>query len=199
LAFAENILEETDVRVIHEQARSVIEAGKRIQGICQNITRYVRAAKGVDSTTVNVNAKLDEALKIARYATILQDLSIVRRYAEKVEVLANPNELFQVFVNLMTKAIHAVDGRGTLTLSSCCENGVRKISIADTGSGIPTDNLEKIFDTFFTTKPPGKGTGLGLHNVREIIKKYRGELRVESEVGKGTTFIIELPKVSYPM
>jgi len=65
LAFAENILEETDVRVIHEQARSVIEAGKRIQAICQNITRYVRAAKDVDSTTVNVNAKLDEALKIA--------------------------------------------------------------------------------------------------------------------------------------
>ena len=88
MAVAENILEETDVRVIHEQARSVIEAGRRIQGICHNITRSVRAAKGVDSTPVNVNAKLDEALKIARYATMLQDLSIVRRYSEKVEVLA---------------------------------------------------------------------------------------------------------------
>jgi len=92
-----------------------------------------------------------------------------------------------------------MNGRGTLTLSSCCENGVGKISIADTGSGIPAENLEKIFDPFFTTKPPGQGTGLGLHNVRGIIKKYRGEIRVESEVGKGTTFIIELPKVSHPM
>ena len=199
LAFSENILEETDVPVIHERARSIIEAGKRIQGICQNITRYARAAKDVDTTPVNVNAKLDEALKIARYATILQDLSIVRSFDEKVEVLANPNELFQVFVNLMTNAIHAMDGRGTLTLSSCCENGIGKISIADTGCGISTENLEKIFDPFFTTKSPEKGTGLGLHNVREIIKKYRGNLTVESQVGKGTTFIIELPKVSNPM
>ena len=194
LAFSENILEETDVPTIHERARSIIEAGKRIQGICQNITQYARTAKAVDPCTVNVNDKLDEALKIARYATILQDLSIVRKYAENVEVLANPNELFQVFVNLMTNAIQAMEGRGTLTLSSCCENGVGKISIADTGSGIPTENLEKIFDPFFTTKPPGQGTGLGLHNVRAIIKKYGGELRVVSEVGKGTTFTIELPK-----
>jgi len=65
LAFSENILEETHVPVIHEQARSIMKAGKQIQAICQNITRSVRAAKGVDSTTVNVNAKLDEALKIA--------------------------------------------------------------------------------------------------------------------------------------
>ncbi len=199
LAFSENILEETDIPVIHERARSIIEAGKRIQGICQNITRYARAAKDVDTTPVNVNAKLDEALKIARYATILQDLSIVRSFDEKVEVLANPNELFQVFVNLMTNAIHAMDGRGTLTLSSCCENGIGKISIADTGCGISTENLEKIFDPFFTTKSPEKGTGLGLHNVREIIKKYRGNLTVESQVGEGTTFIIELPKVSNSM
>ena len=199
LDFSENILEETDVPVIHEQARSIMKAGRRIQAICQNITRYVRAATGVDSIPVNVNAKLDEALEIARYATMLQDLSIVRRYSEKVEVLAQPEELFQVFVNLMTHAIHAMDGRGTLTLSSCCENGGGKISIADTGCGISTENLEKIFDPFFTTKPPEKGTGLGLHNVREIIKKYRGNLTVESQVGKGTTFISELPKVSHPM
>jgi len=194
LAFSENILGETDVPSIHEQARSIIEAGKRIQGICQNITRYARAAKGLDSTPVNVNAKLDEALKIARYATILQDLSIIRNYDEQFEVLANPEELFQVFVNLMTNAIHAMEGKGTLTVSSWCENGVGKVAISDTGAGILTENLGKIFDPFFTTKAPGKGTGLGLHNVKEIIKKYRGDLFVESQVGKGTTFIIELPK-----
>ena len=199
LAFAENILEETDVPTIHERAGSIIEAGKRIQGICQNITQYARAAKADDITAIDVNDKLDEALNIARYATTLQDLSIVRRFDGNVEVLANPGELFQVFVNLMTNAIHAMEGKGTLTLSSCYENGIGKIAIADTGSGIPTENLEKIFDPFFTTKAPGKGTGLGLHNVRAIIKKYQGKIRVESEVGKGTTFIIELPKVSHPM
>mgnify|MGYP000168003450 FL=1 len=172
LAFAENILEETDDPRIHEQVRSIIEAGKRIQGICQNITRYARATNTDNAIAVEVNEKLDEALNIARYATTLQDLTIVKSFGEHVEVLVNPGELFQVLVNLMTNAIQAMEGKGTLTLSTSCENGVGKISIADTGSGIPTENLEKIFDPFFTTKPLGQGTGLGLHNVKTIIRNY---------------------------
>ena len=133
-------------------------------------------------------------MNIARYATVLQDLSIVRNSEEKLEVLANPDELLQVFVNLMTNAIQAMNGRGTLTLSTWCQDGLAKISISDTGPGIPKENLEKIFEAFFTTKPPGKGTGLGLHNVREIVKRYGGNLTVESQVGTGTTFTIEFPK-----
>ncbi|GJL54464.1 MAG: hypothetical protein NPIRA02_15960 [Nitrospirales bacterium] len=193
LAFAENIREETDLATIHEQAKSIIDAGKRIQSICQNITQYARAAKARDATLVEVNTTLDEALKIAQFATILQDLSIVRNYEEHLEVLANPDELFQVFVNLMTNAIHAMEGKGTLSIASWRENGLGKISIADTGHGISKEHLQKIFDPFFTTKPEGEGTGLGLHNARAIVKKYQGELSVVSEVGKGTTFIIELP------
>ena len=193
IAFAESILEETDLPTIHEQAKSIIDAGNRIKGTCRTISQYSRATTALDVTPVEVNAKLDEALKIARYATMLQDLSIIRNYTEQLEVLANPEELFQIFVNLMTNAIHAMDGKGTLTLSSWCENGLGRISIADTGCGIPEENLEKIFEPFFTTKPPGQGTGLGLHNVRRIIKKYKGELSVDSQVGKGTTVNIALP------
>ena len=193
IAFAESILDETDLSTIHEQTKSIIDAGNRIKGICRNISQYSRATTALDVTPVEVNAKLEEALKIARYATMLQDLSIIRNFAEKLEVLANPEEIFQIFVNLMTNAIHAMEGKGTLTLSSWCENGFGKISIADTGCGIPKENLEKIFEPFFTTKPPGKGTGLGLHNVRRIIKKYKGELSVDSQIGKGTTFKIAFP------
>ena len=193
LAFAENMMEETDIPTIHEQARSIIDAGKRIQAICQNITHYARAKKYLNPIPVQVEEKLNEALNIARYATVLQDLSIVQNSEEKLEVLANPDELLQVFVNLMTNAIQAMDGRGTLTLSAWRQDGLAKISISDTGPGIPKENLEKIFEAFFTTKPPGKGTGLGLHNVREIVKRYGGNLTVESQVGTGTTFTIEFP------
>ena len=196
LAFSENILEETDLPTIHSQAQSIIDAGKRIQAICQNITQYARAAKPRDAAPVEVNSTLDEALKIAQFATILQDLSISKNYEEKLEVLANPDELFQVFVNLMTNAIHAMEGKGTLTLSSWSENGIGKVAIGDTGCGIAQENLDKIFEPFFTTKPKGEGTGLGLHNVKAIIKKYQGDLFVESEVGKGTTFVIELPNTT---
>ncbi len=194
LAFAENILGETDIPTIHEQARSIIAAGKRIQGICQNITHYAREKKYLTPIPVKVDEKLDEALNIARYATVLQDLAIVRNSKENLEVLANPDELLQVFVNLMTNAIQAMNGRGTLTLSTWSQDGQAKISISDTGPGIPKENLEKIFEAFFTTKPPGKGTGLGLHNVREIVKRYGGNLTVESQVGTGTTFTMEFPK-----
>jgi signal transduction histidine kinase len=197
LAFAESILEETDNPTIRDQARSIIDAGKRIQAICQNITHYARAPKYLNPVPVTVEDRLDEALKIARYATVLQDLSIVRNFAEKLEVLANPDELLQVFVNLMTNAIQAMEGKGTLTLSTWSQDGLAKIAITDTGHGIPKESLEKIFEPFFTTKPPGKGTGLGLHNVREIIKKYQGDLTVDTKVGTGTTFTIEFPKYGY--
>ncbi|GJL49273.1 ATP-binding protein [Candidatus Nitrospira salsa] len=192
LAFSENIMEETDLDTIHTQASSIIEAGKRIQGICQNITQYARAAKPGDAIPVEVNSTIDEAVKIAQFATILQDLSIIKNYQGQLEVLANPDELFQVLVNLITNAIHAMDGKGTLTLDTWQENGFGKIAISDTGSGIAKENLGKIFDPFFTTKPKGQGTGLGLHTVKAMIKKYNGKLSVKSEVGKGTTFTIEI-------
>ena len=193
VGLAENILEEQDITVIREHAQSIIDAGKRIQMTCRNITQYARAANGMDPVGVEVNHALDEAVKIAQYTPIFQDLSIVKRYGCSLKALANHEELLQVLVNLMTNAIHAMQGKGTLTLSSWAENSSAKISIADTGCGIPSENLEKIFEPFFTTKPSGEGTGLGLHNVRDIIKKYHGELSVESQVGKGTTFIIQLP------
>ena len=196
IAFAENMLEETDLTVIREQAQRIVSAGKRIQGICGNITQYARAAKVMDPTPIEVNTKLNEALTIARYATILQDLDIHRNYSGKLEVLANPEELLQVFVNLMTNAIHAMDGKGTLALSSWSEDGLAKISITDSGCGIPPEKMEKIFEPFYTTKPAGKGTGLGLQNVKAIVNKYQGDLKVKSQVGKGTTFLIELPNAT---
>ena len=196
LAFAENIREEADLATIHEQATSIIDAGKRIQKICQNITQYARTAKPRDAIPINVNQTLNEALKVAQFATFLQDLTIIRNFEETLEVLANPDELFQVFVNLMTNAIHAMEGKGTLSLISWHEDSMGKISISDSGCGIPEENLSKIFEPFFTTKSMGKGTGLGLYNVAEIIKKYNGMISVDSKVGTGTTFMIELPCVS---
>ncbi len=109
-------------------------------------------------------------------------------------VRANPDDLIHVFVNLMTNAIHAMEGRGTLTLATEWFDQTARVSISDTGCGIPKENLDRIFDPFFTTKPPGKGTGLGLHNVRIIVKKLNGQIHVESAVGKGTTFRLDFQK-----
>ena len=95
----------------------------------------------------------------------------------------------------MINAIHAMEKQGLLTLTAERKNGVAHVAIADTGKGISAEHLPKIFDPFFTTKAPGKGTGLGLYNVRTIVRKYKGELTVDSHLGKGTTFSLVFPSV----
>lgn len=104
-----------------------------------------------------------------------------------------PDQLIQVWTNLIHNALQAMDHKGTLTISTEKYNDFAKITISDTGKGIPNDIIKKIFEPFFTTKPPGEGTGLGLDIVNKIIKNHNGSIDVKSEVGVGTKFIIYLP------
>jgi two-component system NtrC family sensor kinase len=110
------------------------------------------------------------------------------------DIQADPAQLREVFVNLMTNAAEAMEGGGSLTITTAsAEDEMIKIAFQDTGCGIPEQNLSKIFTPFFTTKAIGKGTGLGLAIVYGIIKMHRGQIYVESEVGVGSTFTITLP------
>ena len=193
LAMAEAIQEETDIAEIYQQAASIREAAKRIQAISQDITQYARASSSQEPIQVPIDEKLDEALNIARFATKFQEITIHKKYQDGLAVYAKPEEILQVFVNVLTNAIHAMEGKGSLTLSSEKKNEHIHISITDTGCGIPPENLQKVFDPFFTTKAVGKGTGLGLYNVRTIVRKYQGELKIQSAVGKGTTVLLMFP------
>jgi len=196
LAFAEQILEEHDSATIRQHADDIIGAVRQINAISKDLTQYARRATATDTVPVDLNRKLDEALKIARYAAVLQDLSVVKQYADTPVVKANPEEMLHVFVNLLTNAVQAMDGKGTLTLVTRCDDTTVTVAISDTGCGIPTDSLDRIFDPLFTTKPPEKGTGLGLHNVKIMVQKHGGTISVESEVGKGTTFHLLFPRAA---
>jgi signal transduction histidine kinase len=119
---------------------------------------------------------------------------LVRRYDPDVPpVRCLPDELNQVWTNLVHNALQAMDHKGTLTVGLRRDGSDVLVSIADTGCGIPEDIRARIFDAFFTTKPAGEGTGLGLDIVRKIVEKHRGRIDVESEVGVGTTFTVRLP------
>src|SRR6185369_6439975 len=121
--------------------------------------------------------------------------SVERRFAPGLQpVYAVRSQLHQVFINLITNACHAmVEGQGKLVLTvESTGDGRVTASIADNGSGISREHLEKIFDPFWTTKGEGKGTGLGLSIAKNIVQQHRGDIRVESEKGKGTTFILTL-------
>src|SRR6185369_7311031 len=112
------------------------------------------------------------------------------------ETMADPHQLQRVFLNLIVNAEQAMidaHGKGLLRLSTRSDAGKILVFVSDDGPGIPHENLRRIFEPFFTTKPVGKGTGLGLSICQGIIGEHGGRIDVESTVGRGTTFIIELP------
>jgi len=196
LGLAENLVDEQDLAVVHEQARDITEAVKRTSAICRDLTRYARRNGAVEDVMVNLNTKLDEALRIARYAVTLQDVTVVKHYDDEATVKGNPDELLHVFVNLITNAVQAIQVRGTLTLETHVRpDGTVSASVSDTGCGIPKEAFSKIFEPLYTTKPPGKGTGLGLYNVMSVISKMDGHICVDSDIGVGTTFRIEFPQM----
>ncbi|MCD6272574.1 MAG: GHKL domain-containing protein, partial [Deltaproteobacteria bacterium] len=104
-----------------------------------------------------------------------------------------PQQINQVFMNILVNAAQAMEEQGVINISTKSENGFVEIKISDTGTGISEENLSKIFDPFFTTKEVGKGTGLGMNIAYNIIEKHNGIIDVQSTVGKGTIFTIKLP------
>jgi two-component system, NtrC family, sensor kinase len=194
LGLAENLADEQDLDTIHLQAHEIIEAVKRTTAICRDLTSYSRRASSLQDSLVAINTKLDEALKIARYAVGLQDIEICKLYQPDAALRGNPDELLHVFVNLITNAVQAMEDRGTLTVKTAMTERATEIQVSDTGSGIAPELLDRIFEPFFTTKPPGKGTGLGLYNIKNVIHHMHGRIGVESRVGQGTTFTLTFPR-----
>jgi signal transduction histidine kinase len=141
----------------------------------------------------DVSAGLDKTLLIARNA--LKHKANVRKFYGKVpEIECSPSQINQVFLNILTNAAQAIEDDGEIVITSKLRDPRHiAVTIADTGCGIPRENLGKIRDPFFTTKEVGTGTGLGLSIVDEIVRAHGGELLVESELGKGSAFTIVLP------
>jgi signal transduction histidine kinase len=118
---------------------------------------------------------------------------VVKSFTPLPMIFCRPRQLNQVIMNLLVNAVQAMDRNGTIEIRTADHGDRVELAISDTGHGIPEENLSKIFDPFFTTKDVGKGTGLGLNLVYNIIKKHHGTIDVKSTMGEGTTFTIFLP------
>lgn len=141
----------------------------------------------------DVNAGIEKTLVIAKNI-VKHKASVIKHYGEIPEIQCSPSQINQVFLNIITNAAQAIEGQGDITITTKRHGAAHvAIAIADTGCGIPEENLSKIRDPFFTTKEVGTGTGLGLSIVDEIIRSHYGELQIESEVGKGSVFTVILP------
>lgn len=160
-----------------------------------NIIRSLRNFARVDETErkrANIHEGLDSSLVLVHHQ-LKNRIAVVKDYGTLPEIECFPNQLNQVFMNLLVNAAQAMPGRGTLTIKTVQLGGQVQVKISDTGVGIPRENMRKIFEPGFTTKGVGVGTGLGLSICHKIIQDHRGKIAVESEVGRGTTFTITLP------
>jgi two-component system NtrC family sensor kinase len=120
-------------------------------------------------------------------------IQFINEVEDGLSMVFDPHDFHQVMLNLFINAIHAMKDKGSLTVRGYEVESKIKVEVIDTGEGIAQENLGKIFDPFFTTKPPGEGTGLGLWLSYDIVRNYNGEIVVESEVGKGSKFILTFP------
>ena len=181
----EDVDEATDL--IQDSIEGLEELTELAQSL-KDFSRLDRAKQG----QFNVNEGLNKTLLIVKNK-IKVNSTVHKHYGEVPDILCSPSQINQVFLNLIVNASDAIDKQGDIVLHTWEKDGKVGIRVADTGCGIPEDELTKVRDPFFTTKDVGEGTGLGLSIVNQIVTAHHGELLIESTVGKGTTITVELP------
>jgi PAS domain S-box-containing protein len=193
LGLGEAILDEPDATVMKEHAKIIVEEAQRMGRIIKDLTGPSRLEASDLCVEVDVNEQLNHALGLALLGQPEDSVVVEKRYAAVSTMWANPFELRQVFVNVISNAIQAMKGKGQLDLVTHMDRDVLTVLIRDSGPGIPAAHVSKVFDPFFTTKKQGEGTGLGLTIARRIVTKHAGQIRVETKEGQGTTFTILFP------
>jgi signal transduction histidine kinase len=185
---AEGDASREDLEMISEQAR-------RCKGIVFDLLSFARQNRVMAQQT-DINQLVQAVIAEESAKDAYQNITIEQDLGARVPIIqADPDQLRQCLVNLMTNAADAMapDG-GVLTISTRRANGSQiEISVSDTGTGMSEDVQSNLFTPFYTTKPPGKGTGLGLSIIYGIVKMHRGDIRVSSEEGKGSRFTVTLP------
>jgi len=181
---------------VRERLELVNQEAKRCATVAKNLLTFARKHDAEKHPT-NINDVIQNVLELRAYEQRVHNIGINAKLAPNLpEIQADGFQLQQVFINIVINAEHFMyeaHGKGTLTvITERIEDTVRA-SFADDGPGIDREALGHIFDPFFTTKEVGKGTGLGLSISHGIIAEHGGKLYAESELGKGATFIIELP------
>jgi two-component system, NtrC family, sensor kinase len=175
-----------------DKLKKIIDNSNRILRFTRDLVSYARPADDKPEK-VDLHKLLDMAVSFCDHVLHQHKVAVEKEYGQVPPLSAVRGNLVQVFVNLITNACHAMQPGGVVKLRTAVDGNDAVISVADSGTGIKPEHLEKIFEPFFTTKPDGKGTGLGLSIVQGIIEKHGGVIRVESVLGRGTTFTIRLP------
>jgi len=180
---------------ISEDIRSLIaeslDGADRVKKIVQDLKGFSRLDEA-EYKMADINAGLESTINIV-WNELKYKATVTREFGDIPQIKCRPGQLNQVFMNLLINAAHALGEHGEIRIKTWQDGEKINVAISDTGCGMPEEVRKRIFEPFFTTKEVGKGTGLGLSIAYDIIKKHDGEIRVDSIVGKGTTFTISIP------
>jgi len=176
-----------------EYLEDILNYAKGASNVIKEMSIYSRAEEREEKQVVQIVETLEFSLRMAMRGSDMQNVEVKRNYHALPSIEANEGEVQQLFLNLIVNAAQSMGGRGILTLSCFEKDGFIHIAIGDTGCGIPEKYMSQVFTPFFTTKPPGAGTGLGLTNCFNIVEKMEGRIRVRSTEGEGSEFTVILP------
>jgi signal transduction histidine kinase len=180
-----------DLRSIVADCR---EGAERIRNVVQNLRTFSRLDEA-EFKQVDIHEGIDATVRLLSRYYSSGRVQLSRDYGQLPPVGCYAGQLNQVWMNLLANAAQAVEaaGGGEVSVKTSVESGQVTVAVTDTGCGIAPEHLRKIFDPFFTTKPVGEGTGLGLSVTYSIVQRHGGTIRVRSQQGKGTTFLVGLP------
>jgi PAS domain S-box-containing protein len=193
-------IEDDDLR---SMANDIVANVERAAGVIKHVRDFARQSEPVRSR-VNLNDPIEDVFKVLGHQLKIHEIEVTLDLDPDLpEIIAEHNRLEQVFINLVSNAIDAMDEKSNqpegsdnskkLSIKSILENGRVAVYVSDTGIGMSEEVQAKLFEPFFTTKKVGKGTGLGVSISYGIVKDYDGDIEIESEVGKGTTFKLTFP------
>ncbi|MGY4385148.1 two-component system NtrC family sensor kinase [Pedobacter sp. UYP24] len=197
----ESFKKQIDIVFVREEIKSLLsgigEGARRTAEIIRSLKNFSRLDEN-DTKPVDLNEGLTSTLVLVK-STFPDHMKVIKEFGELPNVECLPGKINQVFMNLITNAVHAIkskdtkDQEGVLTIKTWQDGDYVKVSIKDSGTGMPEEVKQRIFEPFYTTKDVGEGTGLGLSIVFRIIENHHGNIDVVTKINQGTEFIITLP------
>jgi len=179
----------------YDNLKKIVKETTRCKDIVKGLLEFARP-KEPEMTLTEINDVVNKSFSIVERQALFQNIAIKKMYSPSLpRIIADGAQLQQVFMNIIINAAEAMNGKGTLILKTYLDENKEYINIefTDTGHGIKEEDKKRLFEPFFTTKEVGKGTGLGLAISYSIIQKHQGDIRVQSQIGKGSTFTVKLP------
>lgn len=192
----ERFVQEQDIPYIREDltelVKDSVEGAERVREIVQGLKDFSHVDQSPEFKPYDLNECIRASLKMAQNQ-LKYHCKILTDFAELPQTYCEPGQINQVILNLLVNAGQAIDGQGAIKVTSRFDGSNIEIRVTDTGKGIEQKDIEKLFDPFYTTKPVGEGTGLGLAVSYGIVKDHKGEILVQSKPGKGTCFTLIFP------